>query len=215
MKKYLFLLFFIFYLHAADFSTGLLIGYNGGSGFEFNSRIGQFARDFPLELQFDINYTGLNPGNAAKARQIFINNATNGDPEKSGHFWDFRLSFLYKVNWLQLKHTYLLLGPRYALFTGNFKFIGGNEDFDITNNQWGIGSGLISFFPMRRKMNFVLTTGFDYYFPGNFSGHDTIYRTDDEHINPRNDFSYDDADRAIKQPKFKLRFLMGISYHLN
>ena len=163
MKKLLIVLFFTFYLNAAEFSTGLLIGYNGGSGFEINGRVGQFARDFPLQLQIDINYTGLNPGNAAEARRIFINNATNGDPEKSGHFWEFRFNFLYKVNWLNFKQAYLLIGPRYAVFNGNFKFIGGNEDFDITNNQWGIGTGLISFFPMGKKMNFVLTGGFDYY----------------------------------------------------
>jgi hypothetical protein len=215
MKKLIVILFCVVSLNAADFSAGLLVGYNGGSGFEMNGRVGQFARELPLELQLDINYTGLNPGNAAEVRRIFINNATNGDPEKSGHFWDFRFSFLYKVKLLNLTQTYILLGPRYAVFTGNFKFIGGNEDFDIINKQWGLGTGIISFFPMGSKTNFVLTGGFDYYFPGNFSGHDTMYRADDEHVNPREDFSYDDADAAIKQPKFKLRFLMGISYHLN
>jgi hypothetical protein len=35
-------------------------------------------------------YTNMNPGNPADARKIFINDATNGDPEKSGWMWDVR-----------------------------------------------------------------------------------------------------------------------------
>jgi hypothetical protein len=32
----------------------------------------------------------MNPGNAADVRKIFINDATNGDLEKSGWMWDVR-----------------------------------------------------------------------------------------------------------------------------
>ena len=124
-------------LSAANFSTNLLLGYQGGLGFQLGGKVSDFAKGFPLDMQISLGYRAMDPGNAAGARKIFINDATNGDPEKSGHMWDFRFDFYYRVNWLSLERGYLYFGPRYGAFTGNFKFIGGNEDFDITNNQWG------------------------------------------------------------------------------
>ena len=38
----------------------------------------------------------------------------------------------------KLSHAYVFAGPRYGSFTGNFKFIGGNEDFDVTSSHWGL-----------------------------------------------------------------------------
>jgi hypothetical protein len=32
----------------------------------------------------------------------------------------------------------LVFGPRYSTFNGNFKYVGGNEDFDIKSKQWGV-----------------------------------------------------------------------------
>jgi hypothetical protein len=212
MKTTLILMMLIIGLHSAEYSGSVLVGYNGGPGFEMNGRVGQFAEGFPLELQLAMAYTGLNPGNAADARRIFINNATNGDPKKSGHVWDFRFDFLYRLSWLNIKYAYLHIGPRYSMFTGNFKFIGGNEDFDVTSDQWGLGTGLNTYFPMGKKFYLNLTGGFDYYFKGDLTGHDTIYRSDGEHVNPREDYGYGDADSAINQPKFQFRLMIGVAY---
>jgi hypothetical protein len=212
MKSLLVLIILLFGLQAAEYSGSFLVGYNGGAGFEMDGRIGQFAEGFPLQLQLAVTYTGLNPGNAADARRIFINNATNGDPEKSGHAWAFRLNFMYQVSWLKIRSAYLYLGPRYSMFNGNFKFIGGNEDFNVTSHQWGLGTGLYTYFPMGTKFYFTLTGGLDYYFAGDLTGHDTIYRADGEHVNPRENYGYGDADNAINQPKFQPRLMMGISY---
>ena len=88
-----------------------------------------------------------------------------------------------------------------------------NEDFDITSNQWGFGLGLISFFDISRKLDFVLTTGLDYYLSSELGGHDTTYSPDGEDVNPRLDYDYDDADEAVNQPNLQLRFLLGINYH--
>jgi hypothetical protein len=212
MKSVLLSMMLFAALHAAEYTGSFLIGYNGGTGLELDGRVGQFAEGFPLELKLALAYTGMNPGNAADARRIFINNATNGDPEKSGHRWEMRFDFLYRVSWLKIEYAYLHFGPRYSMFTGNFKFIGGNEDFDITSNQWGLGTGLTTYFPMGKKFYFALTAGGDYYFAGDLTGHDTTYRSDGEHVNPREDYGYEDADDAINQPKFELRLMMGVSY---
>ena len=36
---------------AADYSAGAIIGYNGGPGFQLSGMVGNFAQDFPLNLQ--------------------------------------------------------------------------------------------------------------------------------------------------------------------
>jgi hypothetical protein len=211
--KILLCLIFVGTASATNISGGINLGYNGGPGFQLNGIMANFAKDFPLNLQFGLAYTALNPGNSADARKIFINDATNGDPEKKGWRWDYRLDLLYRVQWFSLKKAYFYGGTRYSLFTANFKFIGGNEDFDITSNQWGFGLGLISFFDISRKVDFVLTTGLDYFLSSELGGHDTTYSPDGEDVNPRLDYDYDDADEAVNQPNFQLRLMLGLNYH--
>ena len=196
-----------------SFSGGVLAGTNGGPGVQFQGGIKDLAKGFPFILRFGIGYTSTDPGNAAGARKIFINNATNGVPEKKGRIWDFRLDFLYKVNWFSWQRFYLYGGPRLSHFTGNFNFVGGNEDFDIRSKQWGIGLGLEKFFPMSSKLDLVITAGLDYYKKDTLQGHDTSYSPDGETVNRREDFTYDDADEAINQPGFVPRVMIGVNYN--
>jgi hypothetical protein len=198
--------------YGATFSTDLLVGYNSGFGLQLNGTVSDFASGFPLNLSFGLGYTSLDPGNAADARRIFINDATNGDPEKSGYRWDLRFDFHHKVTWLSLRRGYLYGGVRYTSFTGNFKFIGGNEDFDITSSHWGLGGGVKAYFEMGSQFDFVVSTGVDYFFAGTLSGHDTAYSPDGENVNPRRDYTYDTADDAINQPKLEFLLMIGINY---
>jgi hypothetical protein len=209
----LFILCSVSSLYSTDFSGEFIAGYNGGLGFQLNLVTANFARQFPMNLQLGLAYSSMNPGNAADARKIFINDATNGDPEKSGWMWDARFDFLYQVKWLSLQRAYVYGGPRYAMFTANFNFIGGNEDFDITSNQWGLGLGIKAYFAMGTRFDFVTSAGFDYYFASELSGHDTRYNPDGENVNARNDYTFDDADNAINNPTFQLRLLVGLNYH--
>ena len=198
--------------NASNLSTDILVGYNSGLGIQVNGMVSDFAKGFPMNLSLGVGYTSLNPGNAADARRIFINDATNGDPEKSGSRWDLRMDFHYKVDWLALQRGYLYGGLRYTSFTGNFKFIGGNEDFDITSNHWGLGIGAKAFFEMGSQFDLVVSTGFDYFFASTLSGHDTSYSPDGENVNPRRDYTYDTADNAINQPKLEYLLMLGINY---
>ncbi len=198
-----------------EFSAGLNLGYYGGFGFQAFGKIAKFAQDFPLEARLGIGYTGVEPGSATDARRIFINDATNGIPEKSGKLWDFRFDFVYPTDILGLKRGYFFGGPRHSRFTGNFKFVGGNEDFDVTSHQWGIGIGLESYYLVRGNIDMVLTAGMDYYFSGKLYGHDTSYNPDGTDENGRDGYSYDDADKAISQPKLEPRLMMGFSYRFD
>jgi hypothetical protein len=178
------------------FSGGLQAGYNGGLGFLATGTMTNFAQDFPASLRGSIGYTISDPGSPTDARKIFINDNTNGTPEESGYWWDSVLYF----------------GPRYSMFTGNFNFIGGNEFFSVTSNQFGLGGGLETAFHINHRTNFVISAGVDYFFDNNLAGHDTEYSPNGEDINPR-DYTYDDADEAINQPALEFRLMTGINYY--
>ena len=200
--------------YGQNFSAGALAGTSNGPGFQLQGSVDQLAQGFPFILKFAVNYASVDPGDPSKARKIFINDATNGIPEKKGRIWDFRFDFLYKIDWFSWQRFYLYGGPRLAYFTGNFKYVGGNEDFDIKSRQWGIGFGLEKFYAMGPKINLVLTAGFDYYKKSKLTGHDTSYSPNGETVNGRKDYTYSDADKAINQPYFVPRILIGMNYHL-
>ena len=72
-------------INQLKFSGEVLTGYNRGLGFQTKVTASNFAPEFPFKLRFGLGYTFLNPGDALDARRIFINNNTNGTPEKHGN----------------------------------------------------------------------------------------------------------------------------------
>jgi len=215
-KSILFIIFMFLTTNSAkaiDYTGSVMLGYNNGTSIQLTGSALKFTQNFPLSFQLGIAYNSINPGKSDAARKIFINDATNGEPQKSGWVWEARMNFLYKVHWLSLQKAYVYAGPRFSMYTGNFKYIGGNEDFDITSDQWGLGTGIISFFPISNRLDFSVESGFDYFFPAELYGHDTVYSPDGENINARNDYTYKDADSAINQPKLNFRIMIGFNYH--
>ncbi len=196
---------------ATELSASLLGGYYGGPSFRAGGMVSDFAKGFPLSIELGIGYTRMDPGDPLKARRIFINNNTNGTPEESGLAWDVRMDFLYRTPVQAIPNLYLLAGVRRSMFIGDFKYVGGNEDFEVTANQWGLGVGARTLFPISRAVGLVLTVGADYYFKGTLSGHDTEYTPENENVNAKEDYTYSDADAAIHQPGFTPAGMIGIS----
>jgi len=197
---------------ATRFSVGVQGGLRAGFGVEGNAMVKDFAQGFPMALRLAAGYSRREAGNAADARRIFINDATNGTPEERAWLWDVRFDFIYDFGWSSSADIFVTGGVRYAAFTANFKFIGGNEDFDVTSNQWGLGVGMEGYFKITSHLDFVLGGGVDYYFAATLKGHDTEYNPDGDHVNPRDDYTYDEADDAINQLTWEPRALIGIAY---
>lgn len=202
-------------------SVGFFTGYNRGLGFQANLTAHNPLESLTVDFRIGIGYTSLNPGNSLDARRIFINNATNGVPEEKGRSFDYRFDVLVPSNLFNFEKSYLVFGPRYSSFKANFKYVGGNEDFDVTTKQFGLGFGLESHFKINSNLDLVLSSGLDYFFDNTLKGHDTSYSPDNDNVNPRNDnqndntpFTYKDADKSIKQPQFMPRFLIGLNYKL-
>ena len=178
-------------------SGGIAGGYTDGFGLQGNIMISNFAQDFPLSVRMALGYTSFDPGDPWAARKIFINDATNGVPEKSGNDWNVRMDFLYRINFLSISRFYLFAGLRYSTFSGEFDFIDGNEFFKIDCNQWGMGMGAESYFMIVPNFDLVLSSGIDYYLDSTINGHDTAYNPDGTSINGRNGYTFSDADKAI------------------
>lgn len=193
-----------------DFHAGFVLGYNGGFGAQANITISNFKIRFPLSARIGIGYTTIDPGKPDAARKIFINNATNGTPEESGRIWDLRFDMLIPIN--LLSNSLIYFGPRYSMFTGNFRYIGGNEDFDVTTNQFGLGGGIEFQLPVAANIAMILNGGIEYFFESTLKGHDTSYGPDGDVVNQREDYSYGDADDAINQPKILGRFMIGLNF---
>lgn len=204
------------------YSAGLTTGYNRGYAIRGSITANNFEKGLPFDLRFGIGYTFLNPGNAADARRIFVNNATNGTPEKKGHSIDYRLDFMIPKTIFKVEDSYLVLGPRFSTFLGDFKYVGGNEDFEVRSHQWGLGGDIEHHFRMVKNIEFVLNYGLDFFFPSTLTGHDTSYSPDNDNVNPKDDnqnndveFRYNDADKAINQPKIMPHIMLGISFNLS
>jgi hypothetical protein len=196
----------------ADLSSSVMAGYKGGLSMRGGVMVSNFAQEFPLAMEFSIGRSWMDPGNPLLARKVFINDATDGTPEESGGQWDFRLDFLYRLKLANLSNLYVYAGVRHSMFTATFEFVGGNEFFDITTNQWGIGAGLRGWFPMGRSVDLTVAVGADQYFAAPIGGHDTTYGPDGEHVSPRQGYNYDSADEAVAQPKFQPVAMIGIAF---
>ena len=97
-------------------------------------------------------------------------------------------------------------------FTGNFKYVGGNEDFDVKSSQWGWGIGLEKQYYVGERFLLNMNVGVDSYRLQTINGHDTSYSKDGEDVNPREEYTFDDANKAVNQPGIEFLFLLGVSY---
>ena len=193
-----------------DFSVGGLLGYQGGLGVEVLATASNFAQGFPFSARLRVGRTATDPGDPATARRVFINDATNGTPVEHGHTWNGGLDILVPRG----RHSRLWAGVRYTHFLGNFKFVGGNEDFDVRSASWGFAGGADLTFPMSPRMALVVSAGAEAYFSGRLQAHDTSYSPDGQNVNPREGFTYQDADRAVNQPKLRPTLMVGVSRRL-
>ena len=197
---------------AGEFGAGLNFGYSAGLGGSIDGTFWNFTRDVPLSLRLTLSYTVRDPGDPQGARRLFINDNTNGTPEESGHTWQTRLDLIFPIITLGSQKIFLFGGARHARFTGTYSFIGGNEKFDVTSNPWGLGLGLETYFAIGSRSDLVIQVGYDYFFEATLEGHDTAYSPDGDHVNPRNDYQYSDADEVINQPKSEPLAMIGFQY---
>ncbi len=196
----------------ADTFGSLSIGYKSGLSLRGTTGISNFAQGFPLSVEFGIGYTSVDPGDPFPARRVFIADATNGTPEKYGTTWDLRFDFLYNLNLKGPKAVYVFAGPRYAMFDAHFHYVGANEEFDVTSNPWGLGIGMKGLFAISNRVDLTLSGGVDNYFDSSLHGHDTTYNPDNQNVNPKENFTYQDARAVVNAPHLLGVLMIGLTY---
>jgi hypothetical protein len=195
-------------------ATGLSVGVNGGLGAEASVTAYDIAQGFPFSVRLGASLLSVDAGDAVLARQVFVNNATNGSPEKSGHRWDLRLDLRHQIRGGALHGAWGYFGPRLSLFRATYDYAGGNETFDVVTNQWGIGAGIETLYPMGSAVDLSVSVGLDGYANADFIGHDSTYSPDNANVNPKETFTYTAADKAVNQPRLAPRFMVGITRRL-
>ena len=194
---------------------GLALGYNAGRGADLSLTAVNLFKRFPLRPRLSLRWNAGSGGNAQGARHAFINDNTDGTPQDKSHTWGLKLDMLYPVGLLAGHNTQAYFGVRRAWFTGNYRLVGANEDFDVKTSPWGIGMGLETSYPVSRSLSLSLRAGADYFFGSRMYGHDTSYTPSGSgQENPRAGFSYSDADAAVAQPKFTPIFMAGLQFRL-
>lgn len=199
---------------AANTTAGLGFGATAGLGFQADVTFHHFTRDLPLSLRAGIAYSGRDAGHALDARQVFINDNTNGTPEESGHAWQLRFDVTHPIAHLGPSPVNLGFGVRKAYFTGTFDYVGGNENFDVTGRPWGVGMVLDAAFALSDRVEVTAMAGADYYFDATLEGHDTAYSPDGDDVNPREGYDFGSADDAINQPSVEILALVGLRWRL-
>ncbi len=200
-----------------DYLIGGKLGYFNGIGGILEMTISRNSRSVPLAFHAGIGYfRQSDPGAATDARQIFINDNTGGNDniKEDGQNWLFLLDISYPVINKTDFVVRLYGGARYVRYTAHFDYQGGNEAFDVTTNPWGLGLGLRLEAPLSAKYTIGLDLGYDYYFSGTITGHGNFYNPSNEDDNPRNDYTYSDADDSVNQPRHSPKGILYIQYRL-
>ncbi len=195
---------------------GLEGGYYGGSGGLFRLSIFNLSKSIPLAIDFGASYfIQEDPGNAEEARRIFINDNQGGTIQKEGYSYIYFFNLRYQINSSKRNKIFLFFGGRYHYYKAHFAYIGDNEAFDVKSNPWGIGGGMNINLRLSKLFFISITGGLDYYPATKIEGHGQFYYTPDKvDENPRNAYTYDDADNAINQPKTVFSVLIGLHYRL-
>jgi len=201
---------------AVDLSWTALGGWQGGGVLRLSATASNVVAKLPLSFDLGVGHAFIDPGNAALARQVFINEATNGTPEKSGGVWDFRADGVWGIPVKGFTDVGVSLGLRYSMYSGRFKYVGGNEDFTITSNAWGFGVGARGSLPVNKKLSLTAAIGLDWFPTQTLYGHDASYSSGNVN-NGRTDgngvpYTWADADRAVNQPWLLPSLLLGVSW---
>ncbi len=202
---------------AVDLSYSAFGGYQNGLGTRVTATAADVIGGAPFGLSFGLGYAMVDPGNAGLARQVFINQADNGTPDKAGRVVDFRLDGVYFVNVTKMEELGFFGGVRYVMFDGRFHYIGGNEDFDVRGSDFAFGVGLRGAYRMNTRWSIAFSAGVDVMPWRTLTGHDATYGSSGTPINARDNgagytYSWKDAARAINYPLVTPSLLVGVTW---
>jgi hypothetical protein len=174
------------------------------------------SANYPLGLRVSAGTAyQFDSGDADQARKVFINDNEGGTVQDYGLTVLVLMDLTYRLGGRNDLSLHLFGGPRGSFYSAHFAFIGDNEDFAVRHNTFGLGAGAELRLDLNAKYSLDLGVGLDYYFPSKLFGHGQFeYTPDGIDDNPRNAYTYEDADSVVNQPKLAPSVTLGFSYKL-
>jgi hypothetical protein len=203
-------------INAIEPKVSVESGENNGFGTRAAFGVYQLNRNYPLffETGVSFSYQG-DPGSAEDARKVFINDNAGGDIEEFGTTVILSADLGYRFWGNRDLSSSLFGGPRYSFYRANFIYNGDNEEFAVKHDAPGLGAGLRTDLRITNDLTIFLKGGIDYFFQTKLHGHgEFTYNPNDKDNNPRNDYTYEDADKAVNQPYISPAISFGVSYSL-
>ena len=206
--------------HAIEKYDILMAGYYKGPSVSGTIGLSDVFDKVPVGFETDLGYSWTPAGDGTMARKVFINQNTGGDEDEqsSGGVLDFGLNATYPLNQTYGPVKFFVFGgPRYSHYDVRWDYVGGDEDFDIVANSWGLGGGVRGIMPLGKGFSAVMQLGVDYYFPTSIYGHDATYYPNDSNVNARNNgagytYTYADAVNSTTVPRLRPRVMVGIKF---
>jgi hypothetical protein len=201
------------YVFGAEIYEEIRVGYANDFAVELGFRLDRISPELPFSTKISGGYIRqVSAGNADDARQVFINNATNGSPSEYGESWYYGVTLGYDVFTANSFHVTAFATGKQNRYSAYFIFTGGNEAFRVTTTQFGVGGGLeLTIRSAPGSTGFTLGGGAEYYFPSRIDSHGTYFYTPDgTDSRPREDFTYLDADATINQPRLRPFVALGV-----
>jgi hypothetical protein len=208
---------------AADLRWDVLVGtsvpkfFHAGLGARGEVLAYDLFHGVPLGFSFGLGYTRIDPGDALLARKVFINQNTNGTPEKSGYFLDLKLDAVWFLKVKGYQRVGIFAGLRHDMFRGDFRYVGGDEDFEVTADDWGLGIGARGELRLSGRLSLVGSVGLDFYPVSTLYGHDATYSSSGGATNARDNgdgytYGWKDASKAINQPRLMPSLMVGLGW---
>jgi hypothetical protein len=193
----------------------ITLGYGQDLAVNMALRVEDSSPGFPLFVQGRLGYIyQKDPGNAELARQIFINDNQGGTIQKYGESYLVAMDLGWKAAYFEKFSLEIILSGLWNHYRANFSFLGNNEAFTVKTSPYGVGLGAAMRLPLsNRGSSLMVKSGMEYYPKALIDSHGTFFYTPDGNDDqPRNDFTYKDADGAINQPEFRFLIQVGILY---
>ena len=193
----------------------LAVGYYDDMGITLGLRLEDEKSHFPLYIQGRAGTTyQFEPGNAEDARKIFINDNQGGNIQEYGQSYMLALD----IGWMMVQKDSMQLELNASgilnHYKAHFAFIGNNEAFTVKTTALGIGvGGAMKLDLSGSNSSLILKGGIEYFPKTRIDSHGTYYYTPDGNDdNPRQDYSYEDADESINQPVLRPYVMLGIIF---
>lgn len=205
-------------LPALEIHETVRVGYANDVAAGVDLRLSDISPTLGLFATVNLEYVyQFEAGEAADARQIFINDNQGDIVEENGNQWLFGVTLGSRIRrWNEVTWEGFV-GFKRSRYHAYFEFVGDNEAFTVSTHQFGFGAGSNLLVDLGcGGTHFVATAGLDWFLRSRIDAHGTYYYTpDDSDSNPRNTFDYADAADSINEPRLRPYASIGFMFALS